>query len=69
MRMNKKWLVIPVFSLFLLQCNPPAKEDKAPAPANPALAADKKIILAIGDSSLTNLDLKNFIKLQYCGYF
>ncbi len=69
MRMNKKWLVIPVFSLFLLQCNNPAKDGKTPAPANPALAVDKKVILTIADSSLTNLDLKNFIKLQYADIF
>jgi parvulin-like peptidyl-prolyl isomerase len=69
MRMNTKWLVIPVFSLLLLQCNRPAKEGKAQAPANPELAMDKKIILTIEDSSLTNLDLKNFIKLQYADIF
>lgn len=67
--MNIKWLVIPVFSLFLLQCGPPAKEDKAPAPANPALDPDKKVILTIASSSLTNQDLKNFIKLQYADIF
>jgi parvulin-like peptidyl-prolyl isomerase len=36
---------------------------------DPAAASDGKIILSIADVNLTNLDLKNFIKMQYADIF
>lgn len=67
--MNKKWFFILVFALFLDQCKNQANGGKAPTPADQAAANEKKVILSIADVSLTNRDLKNFIKLQYSDIF
>lgn len=67
--MNKKWFFILVFAVFLTQCKNQAKSEKAPNPIDQAAASENKGILSIADMSLTNRDLKNFIKLQYADIF
>jgi len=67
--MKKKWVVFLALALFCGQCKKkPQATGEAPA-ADPAAARDQLVILAIGDASLTNLDLKNFIQLQYSDLF
>jgi parvulin-like peptidyl-prolyl isomerase len=63
--MNKKWFFFLVFALLLVHCKNRSNGGKAPAPADQAAAIENKIVLSIVDVSLTNRDLKNFIKLQY----
>jgi len=67
--MNKKWFFILVFALFLAQCKNQGHGGKAQAPVDPAAANESKVILAIADVTLTNRDLKNFLKLQYADIF
>jgi parvulin-like peptidyl-prolyl isomerase len=67
--MNKKWVVFLFFAIFLVQCKRSAGTGEAQLPADPAAAGGKKIILTIADASLTNQDLKNFIRLQYSDIF
>lgn len=59
------WVVFLFFAVFFVQCKRSSKADDARLPADPAAAADTKVILAIEDVSLTNRDLKSFIKLHY----
>jgi parvulin-like peptidyl-prolyl isomerase len=67
--MNKKWFFILVFALFLAQCKNQSNGGKAPTSVDQAAASENKVILSIADMSLTNRDLKNFIKLQYADIF
>jgi parvulin-like peptidyl-prolyl isomerase len=67
--MNKKWFFILVFALFLAQCKNQSNDGKAPTSVDQAAASENKVILSIADVSLTNRDLKNFIKLQYADIF
>ncbi|MCX6558499.1 MAG: peptidylprolyl isomerase [Candidatus Aminicenantes bacterium] len=67
--MNKKWVFIVVFTAFLSQCKNSAPHDKAKQAADQAAAVEKKVILSVGFTSLTNRDLKNFIQLQYADAF
>ncbi|MFH2108007.1 MAG: peptidylprolyl isomerase [Chrysiogenia bacterium] len=67
--MNKKWFFIFACALFFAQCKKQSDVDKAPTPAEQAAASENKVILSITDVSLTNRDLKNFIKLQYADVF
>jgi parvulin-like peptidyl-prolyl isomerase len=65
--MNRKWVVLLVFAVFFTQCKRTSGSNGAKAAADQAAAIEKKIILTIGNVSLTNRDLNNFIKLQYTG--
>ncbi len=67
--MNKKWFFILAFALFFGQCKKQSDGGKAPTPVDQAAASESKVILSITDVSLTNRDLKNFIKLQYADVF
>jgi parvulin-like peptidyl-prolyl isomerase len=67
--MNRKWLLWLAFALFFVQCRKNSDSGGAKAAAEQAAALDKKVILTIGSVSLTNLDLKNFIRLQYTDIF
>ncbi|TFG75979.1 MAG: hypothetical protein E4H23_10125 [Chrysiogenales bacterium] len=67
--MNKKWFFILAFALFLAQCKNQSAGGKVPPPVDRAAADESKVILTITDVSLTNRDLKNFIKLQYSDVF
>ncbi|MCJ7524224.1 MAG: peptidylprolyl isomerase, partial [Candidatus Aminicenantes bacterium] len=67
--MNKKWFFILAFALFFGQCKNQSDGGKVPTPVDQAAASESKVILSITDVSLTNRDLKNFIKLQYSDVF
>lgn len=67
--MNKKWFFILALALFLAHCKKQSDGGKAPTPVDQAAASESKVILSITDVSLTNRDLKNFIKLQYSDVF
>ncbi|HUU05875.1 MAG TPA: peptidylprolyl isomerase [Patescibacteria group bacterium] len=67
--MNKKWFFILVFVFFLAQCKKQSDVGKTPTPVDQAAASESKVILSIADVSLSNRDLKNFIKLQYSDVF
>ncbi|MDD8012595.1 MAG: peptidylprolyl isomerase [Acidobacteriota bacterium] len=67
--MCKKWAVFLVFLIFFCQCKKKPSAEGGESPSDRAAAIEKKVILAIGDVSLTNQDLKNFIKLQYADIF
>ncbi len=67
--MNKKWVIFLGFLVFFGQCKETSKNKGSQPPTDPAAAGDGKIILSIADVSLTNLDLKNFIKMQYADIF
>jgi len=63
--MNRKWVVLLVVALFFAQCKRTSHSSGAKAVADQAAAVEKKVILTLGNVSLTNRDLKNFISLQY----
>jgi parvulin-like peptidyl-prolyl isomerase len=67
--MNKKWVIFLIFAVFFVRCKRSSGTDDARPPVDPVAASEKKIVLTIADVSLTNLDLKNFIKLQYADIF
>ncbi len=67
--MCKKWVIFLVFLVFFSQCKKKPGAEGGESPSERAASSERKVILAIGDVSLTNLDLKNFIKLQYADIF
>ncbi len=67
--MNKKWFFILAFALIFAQCKNQSDGAKVTTPVDQAAASESKVILSITDVSLTNRDLKNFIKLQYADVF
>jgi len=67
--MNKKWVIFLVFLGFLAQCKQTSRDGVSQPPADPETSRDGKTILSIAGISLTNLDLKNFIKTQYAELF
>ena len=67
--MNRKWFFFFVFAFFLAQCKNQSPGGKIPSPVDRAAAVENKVVLVIADVSLTNRDLKNFIKLQYSDVF
>jgi parvulin-like peptidyl-prolyl isomerase len=50
---------------FFAQCNRPAADKKTEEIADQATAVENNVIMTIGPISLTNRELKNFIKLHY----
>jgi parvulin-like peptidyl-prolyl isomerase len=67
--MNKKLIFIFIIVAFLAQCKNSSAERKAKEAADEAKSVENKVIMAIGSISLTNRELKNFIKLQYADIF
>lgn len=67
--MSKKWAILVVLAVFSLQCRREPQNEVSPPPADPAAASDDKVILSIADVTLTNRDLKNFVRLQYADIF
>jgi len=67
--MNRKWVVFLFLTFFFAQCKRSSGTGEAQSPADAAAAGEKKVILTIANASLTNQDLKNFIKLQYKDIF
>jgi len=63
--MNKKWVIFLIFAVFFARCKKSSDADGSKPPVDPTAGIEKKVILAIGNVSLTNGDLKNFIRLQY----
>jgi parvulin-like peptidyl-prolyl isomerase len=67
--MNKKLVFIFIFVAFFSQCKDSSTNRKAKETVGQSTAAENKVIMTIGSISLTNRDLKNFIKLQYADIF
>jgi parvulin-like peptidyl-prolyl isomerase len=67
--MNKKLLFIFIFAAFFAQCGKSSANKKEKEAVDQANAAENKTIMAIGSISLTNRELKDFIKLQYADIF
>lgn len=67
--MSKKWVFFLVAVVFFCQCKKKPAAAGSSAPADAAVAMDNKVILGIGDASLTNQDLKRFIQLNYADIF
>jgi parvulin-like peptidyl-prolyl isomerase len=67
--MNKKLIFIFIIVAFLAQCKNSSAERKAKEAADETKSIENKVIMAIGSISLTNRELKNFIKLQYADIF
>jgi len=67
--MNKKLVFIFIVAAFFAQCGKSSANKKAKEAAGQASVAENKIIMTIGSISLTNRELKNFIKLQYTDIF
>jgi parvulin-like peptidyl-prolyl isomerase len=63
--MKKKWLVFLAVAAFCGYCKKQPQAERGASQADAAAARDQRVILTIGEAALTNLDLKNFIKLQY----
>ncbi len=63
--MGRKWVFLLVFALFCCQCKKEPEAEDSARPVDPAAASESKIILTVGDASMTNRDLKKFIQLQY----
>jgi parvulin-like peptidyl-prolyl isomerase len=63
------WVVLIFLAVFFVQCKRSSGTGEAQPPVDPAAAIENKVILTIADASLTNRDLKNFIKLQYSDIF
>jgi parvulin-like peptidyl-prolyl isomerase len=63
------WVIFLFFAVFFVQCKRSSGAGEAQPPVDPAAASENKVILTIADASLTNRDLKNFIKLQYTDIF
>jgi len=67
--MDKKLVFIFIIAAFFAQCKNSSADRKAKEAVDQAAAVENKVIMAIGPISLTNRDLKNFIKLQYANIF
>jgi parvulin-like peptidyl-prolyl isomerase len=67
--MNRTWVVFLFLAVFFVQCKRSSGTGDVQPPVDPAAAVENKVILTIADASLTNRDLKNFIKLQYSDIF
>jgi parvulin-like peptidyl-prolyl isomerase len=67
--MNKKLVFIFIFMVFFAQCNRSSADKKAKAAVDQATATESKVVMTIGSISLTNRELKEFIKLQYADIF
>jgi parvulin-like peptidyl-prolyl isomerase len=63
--MNKKWVFIFIIAAFFFQCKNSSANRKAKETVDQAAAGENKVVMAIGSISLTNRELKNFIKFQY----
>jgi parvulin-like peptidyl-prolyl isomerase len=67
--MNKKLVFIFIFAVFFAQCNHSSAKKKAKEAVDQVTTAENKVVMAIGPISLTNRELKEFIKLQYADIF
>jgi parvulin-like peptidyl-prolyl isomerase len=67
--MNKKLVFIFIIAAFFAQCKNFSANKKAKEAADQAMAVENKVIMAIGSISLTNRELKSFIKFQYADIF
>jgi parvulin-like peptidyl-prolyl isomerase len=67
--MNKKLIFIFIIAAFFAQCKNSSANKKTIEVAGQATAMEDKVIMVIGSISLTNRELKNFIKLQYADIF
>jgi parvulin-like peptidyl-prolyl isomerase len=67
--MKTKWLIFLAVAAFCGQCREKPPAERAAPPADPAAGRDRQVILTIGETALTNLDLKRFIQLQYADVF
>jgi len=67
--MNRTWAVFLFLAVFFVQCKRSSGTGDVQPPVDQAAAVENKVILTIAEASLTNRDLKNFIKLQYSDIF
>jgi parvulin-like peptidyl-prolyl isomerase len=67
--MNKQWVFIFIIAAFFAQCKNSSANRKAKEAVDRTAAGENKVVMAIGSISLTNRELKNFIKLQYADIF
>lgn len=67
--MNKKLVFIFIIAAFFAQCKNSSANRKTKETVDQATAAENKVVMAIGSISLTNRELKNFIKFQYADIF
>jgi len=67
--MHKKLLFIFIFAAFFAQCSRSSANNKTKEAVDQATAVENKVIVTLGSISLTNRELKDFIKLQYADIF
>jgi parvulin-like peptidyl-prolyl isomerase len=67
--MSKKLIFIFIITAFFAQCKDSSANGKTKEVVGQATASEDKVIMVIGSISLTNRELKNFIKLQYADIF